>query len=69
MMQFDLIPELRAVLRHFFLRIGSVFHIAAPDMILLKRERHCEPAELFLFAAVQHCSSVKSYRLFQNGAR
>uniref|UniRef100_A0AAZ3NT54 SEC7 domain-containing protein n=1 Tax=Oncorhynchus tshawytscha TaxID=74940 RepID=A0AAZ3NT54_ONCTS len=32
MMQFDLIPELRAVLRHFFLRIGSVFHIAAPEM-------------------------------------
>ncbi|XP_070765753.1 brefeldin A-inhibited guanine nucleotide-exchange protein 2 [Enoplosus armatus] len=31
MMQFDLIPELRAVLRRFFLRIGSVFHIAAPD--------------------------------------
>ncbi|XP_062316284.1 brefeldin A-inhibited guanine nucleotide-exchange protein 2 [Osmerus eperlanus] len=29
MMQFDLIPELRVVLRHFFLRIGSVFHIAA----------------------------------------
>uniref|UniRef100_A0AAX7TZD8 SEC7 domain-containing protein n=1 Tax=Astatotilapia calliptera TaxID=8154 RepID=A0AAX7TZD8_ASTCA len=29
MMQFDLIPELRAVLRRFFLRIGSVFHIAA----------------------------------------
>ncbi|XP_062871956.1 brefeldin A-inhibited guanine nucleotide-exchange protein 2 isoform X2 [Trichomycterus rosablanca] len=32
MMQFDLIPELRAVLRRFFLRIGSVFHIAAPDL-------------------------------------
>uniref|UniRef100_A0AAR2KKH1 SEC7 domain-containing protein n=1 Tax=Pygocentrus nattereri TaxID=42514 RepID=A0AAR2KKH1_PYGNA len=32
MMQFDLIPELRAVLRRFFLRIGSVFHIAAPEM-------------------------------------
>uniref|UniRef100_A0A665VV85 ADP-ribosylation factor guanine nucleotide-exchange factor 2 (brefeldin A-inhibited) n=1 Tax=Echeneis naucrates TaxID=173247 RepID=A0A665VV85_ECHNA len=31
MMQFDLIPELRAVLRRFFLRIGSVFHIAALD--------------------------------------
>uniref|UniRef100_A0A3B3ZMZ8 SEC7 domain-containing protein n=1 Tax=Periophthalmus magnuspinnatus TaxID=409849 RepID=A0A3B3ZMZ8_9GOBI len=30
MMQFDLIPELRAVLRRFFLRIGSVFHIHAP---------------------------------------
>uniref|UniRef100_A0A3Q2XMN9 ARF guanine nucleotide exchange factor 2 n=1 Tax=Hippocampus comes TaxID=109280 RepID=A0A3Q2XMN9_HIPCM len=30
MMQFDLIPELRAVLRRFFLRIGAVFHIAAP---------------------------------------
>ncbi|XP_076017274.1 brefeldin A-inhibited guanine nucleotide-exchange protein 1 isoform X3 [Genypterus blacodes] len=27
-MQFDLIPELRAVLRKFFLRIGLVFHIA-----------------------------------------
>ncbi|KAI4886422.1 hypothetical protein NFI96_015350 [Prochilodus magdalenae] len=32
MMQFDLIPELRAALRRFFLRIGSVFHIAAPEM-------------------------------------
>ncbi|KAG8002940.1 Brefeldin A-inhibited guanine nucleotide-exchange protein 2 [Nibea albiflora] len=31
MMQFDLIPELRAVLRRFFLRIGSAFHIAAPE--------------------------------------
>ncbi|XP_072315866.1 brefeldin A-inhibited guanine nucleotide-exchange protein 2 [Eucyclogobius newberryi] len=30
MMQFDLIPELRAVLRRFFLRIGSVFHIHGP---------------------------------------
>uniref|UniRef100_A0A8D3DEU3 ADP-ribosylation factor guanine nucleotide-exchange factor 2 (brefeldin A-inhibited) n=1 Tax=Scophthalmus maximus TaxID=52904 RepID=A0A8D3DEU3_SCOMX len=30
MMQFDLIPELRAVLRRFFLRIGSVFHISLP---------------------------------------
>ncbi|XP_061695916.1 brefeldin A-inhibited guanine nucleotide-exchange protein 2 isoform X2 [Syngnathoides biaculeatus] len=30
MMQFDLIPELRAVLRRFFLRIGAVFHIASP---------------------------------------
>ncbi|CAL1607164.1 unnamed protein product [Knipowitschia caucasica] len=30
MMQFDLIPELRAVLRRFFLRIGSVFHISSP---------------------------------------
>lgn len=27
-MQFDLIPELRAVLRKFYLRIGFVFHIA-----------------------------------------
>lgn len=33
MMQFDLIPELRAVLRRFFLRIGSVFHIAAPEAL------------------------------------
>ncbi|KAM8754128.1 brefeldin A-inhibited guanine nucleotide-exchange protein 2 [Acanthopagrus schlegelii] len=33
MMQFDLIPELRAVLRRFFLRIGSVFHIAAPEVV------------------------------------
>uniref|UniRef100_A0A8C2HP80 ADP-ribosylation factor guanine nucleotide-exchange factor 2 (brefeldin A-inhibited) n=1 Tax=Cyprinus carpio TaxID=7962 RepID=A0A8C2HP80_CYPCA len=32
MMQFDLIPELRAVLRRFFLRIGFVFHIAAPEL-------------------------------------
>uniref|UniRef100_A0A8C9W9Y4 ARF guanine nucleotide exchange factor 2 n=1 Tax=Scleropages formosus TaxID=113540 RepID=A0A8C9W9Y4_SCLFO len=30
MMQFDLIPELRAVLRRFFLRIGSVFQIWIP---------------------------------------
>ncbi|XP_028290046.1 brefeldin A-inhibited guanine nucleotide-exchange protein 1 isoform X3 [Gouania willdenowi] len=27
-MQFDLIPELRAVLRKFYLRIGTVFHIS-----------------------------------------
>ena len=27
-MQLDLIPELRAVLRKFYLRIGLVFHIA-----------------------------------------
>lgn len=27
-MQFDLIPELRAVLRRFYLRIGIVFNIA-----------------------------------------
>ena len=27
-MQFDLIPEIRAVLRKFFLRIGIVFQIA-----------------------------------------
>lgn len=27
-MQFDLIPELRAVLRKFYLRIGLVFRIA-----------------------------------------
>uniref|UniRef100_A0A671QF25 Brefeldin A-inhibited guanine nucleotide-exchange protein 2-like n=1 Tax=Sinocyclocheilus anshuiensis TaxID=1608454 RepID=A0A671QF25_9TELE len=32
MMQFDLIPELRAALRRFFLRIGSVFLIAAPEL-------------------------------------
>lgn len=29
-MQFDLIPELRAVLRRFFLRIGLVFNICSP---------------------------------------
>uniref|UniRef100_A0A674C395 ARF guanine nucleotide exchange factor 2 n=1 Tax=Salmo trutta TaxID=8032 RepID=A0A674C395_SALTR len=33
MMQFDLIPELRAVLRRFFLRIGSVFHITEQTRI------------------------------------
>lgn len=27
-MQFDLIPELRAILRKFYLRIGIVFNIA-----------------------------------------
>uniref|UniRef100_A0A8C9W5R1 ARF guanine nucleotide exchange factor 2 n=1 Tax=Scleropages formosus TaxID=113540 RepID=A0A8C9W5R1_SCLFO len=36
MMQFDLIPELRAVLRRFFLRIGSVFQIASSE-----GELHC----------------------------
>uniref|UniRef100_A0A673IWQ4 Brefeldin A-inhibited guanine nucleotide-exchange protein 2-like n=1 Tax=Sinocyclocheilus rhinocerous TaxID=307959 RepID=A0A673IWQ4_9TELE len=36
MMQFDLIPELRAALRRFFLRIGSVFHIAAPELVINK---------------------------------
>ncbi|PIO23333.1 hypothetical protein AB205_0031660 [Aquarana catesbeiana] len=30
-MQFDLIPELRAVLRRFFLRIGVVFKIWSPE--------------------------------------
>uniref|UniRef100_A0A671WTI0 ARF guanine nucleotide exchange factor 2 n=1 Tax=Sparus aurata TaxID=8175 RepID=A0A671WTI0_SPAAU len=35
MMQFDLIPELRAVLRRFFLRIGSVFHIAASEVAII----------------------------------
>ncbi|MBN3299867.1 BIG2 protein, partial [Amia calva] len=30
-MQFDLIPELRAILRHFFLRIGAVFKISATE--------------------------------------
>uniref|UniRef100_A0A8B9ZIW4 ADP ribosylation factor guanine nucleotide exchange factor 1 n=1 Tax=Anas platyrhynchos TaxID=8839 RepID=A0A8B9ZIW4_ANAPL len=30
-MQFDLIPELRAVLRRFFLRIGVVFQISQPS--------------------------------------
>lgn len=30
-MQFDLIPELRTVLRRFFLRIGLVFKISAAD--------------------------------------
>ncbi|XP_077570387.1 brefeldin A-inhibited guanine nucleotide-exchange protein 2 isoform X2 [Stigmatopora nigra] len=33
MMQFDLIPELRAVLRRFFLRIGSAFQIALPGAV------------------------------------
>uniref|UniRef100_A0A8D2ZKJ8 ADP-ribosylation factor guanine nucleotide-exchange factor 2 (brefeldin A-inhibited) n=1 Tax=Scophthalmus maximus TaxID=52904 RepID=A0A8D2ZKJ8_SCOMX len=36
MMQFDLIPELRAVLRRFFLRIGSVFHIASPKIVWMQ---------------------------------
>lgn len=31
MMQFDLIPELRTLLRCFFLRIGCIFHISVPD--------------------------------------
>lgn len=31
MMQFDLIPELRALLRSFFLRVGYIFHISVPD--------------------------------------
>uniref|UniRef100_A0A8C7U677 ADP-ribosylation factor guanine nucleotide-exchange factor 2 (brefeldin A-inhibited) n=1 Tax=Oncorhynchus mykiss TaxID=8022 RepID=A0A8C7U677_ONCMY len=43
MMQFDLIPELRAVLRRFFLRIGSVFHIAAPEMGCRSTQRFCYP--------------------------
>lgn len=30
-MQFDLIPELRAVLRKFFLRIGVVYKIWIPE--------------------------------------
>lgn len=39
-MQFDLIPELRAVLRKFYLRIGQVFHIAQ----LPEAERDLRPA-------------------------
>ncbi|TNN88918.1 Brefeldin A-inhibited guanine nucleotide-exchange protein 1 [Liparis tanakae] len=39
-MQFDLIPELRAVLRKFFLRIGLVFHIAQQPE---PRPAHVEP--------------------------
>uniref|UniRef100_A0A3B5LQ19 ADP ribosylation factor guanine nucleotide exchange factor 1 n=1 Tax=Xiphophorus couchianus TaxID=32473 RepID=A0A3B5LQ19_9TELE len=37
-MQFDLIPELRAVLRKFYLRIGLVFNIAHPT-------QHSEPSQ------------------------
>ncbi|KAM9785485.1 brefeldin A-inhibited guanine nucleotide-exchange protein 2 [Neosynchiropus ocellatus] len=36
MMQFDLIPELRAILRRFFLRIGSAFRISAGDGALAR---------------------------------
>uniref|UniRef100_A0A674PAH1 ARF guanine nucleotide exchange factor 1 n=1 Tax=Takifugu rubripes TaxID=31033 RepID=A0A674PAH1_TAKRU len=39
-MQFDLIPELRAVLRKFYLRIGQVFHIAQ----LPEAEQDLQPA-------------------------
>lgn len=40
-MQFDLIPELRAVLRKFYLRIGLVFHIAQ----LPEPEPDAQPAQ------------------------
>uniref|UniRef100_A0A8C1URC7 ADP-ribosylation factor guanine nucleotide-exchange factor 2 (brefeldin A-inhibited) n=1 Tax=Cyprinus carpio TaxID=7962 RepID=A0A8C1URC7_CYPCA len=39
MMQFDLIPELRAALRRFFLRIGSVFQIAAPEQGRIDKQK------------------------------
>uniref|UniRef100_A0A3Q1GQM8 ADP-ribosylation factor guanine nucleotide-exchange factor 1 (brefeldin A-inhibited) n=1 Tax=Acanthochromis polyacanthus TaxID=80966 RepID=A0A3Q1GQM8_9TELE len=43
-MQFDLIPELRAVLRKFYLRIGLVFHIAQlPEPEPDPRQAHVEP--------------------------
>lgn len=41
-MQFDLIPELRAVLRKFYLRIGQVFHIAQ----LPEAEQDLRPASV-----------------------
>lgn len=41
-MQFDLIPELRAVLRKFYLRIGQVFHIAQ----LPEAEQDLRPADV-----------------------
>lgn len=41
-MQFDLIPELRAVLRKFYLRIGQVFHIAQ----LPEAEQDLQPASV-----------------------
>lgn len=42
-MQFDLIPELRAVLRKFYLRIGLVFHIAhVPEPTPDPRPAHVE---------------------------
>lgn len=51
-MQFDLIPELRAVLRRFYLRIGQVFHIAqmpeaeaAPRPSSVQREADAELGE------------------------
>uniref|UniRef100_A0AAQ4RLX4 ARF guanine nucleotide exchange factor 1 n=1 Tax=Gasterosteus aculeatus aculeatus TaxID=481459 RepID=A0AAQ4RLX4_GASAC len=45
-MQFDLIPELRAVLRKFYLRIGLVFHIARlpePEPQPAPSEQKAEP--------------------------
>ncbi|KAM8882521.1 brefeldin A-inhibited guanine nucleotide-exchange protein 1 isoform 2-T2 [Synchiropus picturatus] len=47
-MQFDLIPELRAVLRRFYLRIGVVFHIAQlpePHPLPSDQEPNTEVAE------------------------
>uniref|UniRef100_A0A674BXK9 ARF guanine nucleotide exchange factor 2 n=1 Tax=Salmo trutta TaxID=8032 RepID=A0A674BXK9_SALTR len=62
MMQFDLIPELRAVLRRFFLRIGSVFHIAAPEMGCRSTQRFCYPEGKMLLK-----SSVPVYLLQRKG--
>lgn len=55
-MQFDLIPELRAVLRRFFLRIGIVFQISQPPEQELGINRQWwEP---MFFCWCLHCSAL-----------
>lgn len=42
-MQFDLIPELRAVLRRFFLRIGLLFNICSTEQQACTAGLHLPP--------------------------
>lgn len=49
-MQFDLIPELRAVLRRFFLRIGVVFQISQPPEQELGTNKQWWEVNIFLLA-------------------
>lgn len=55
-MQFDLIPELRAVLRRFFLRIGIVFQISQPPEQELGINKQWWEPNIFLLVFTVLCS-------------